>query len=297
MSAYVVKIKKILAQKGPLVEEFGEIVKTVEQLSTPEQVEHFRELMEPLYKADTIISHSFNKPLGYSGDYQIIEKIYKYHKNSDFIKWDEFFHRLPAAIAVLNRKEMAVELLKTLNSSSGNKPKKVLILGSGPATEVNEYFSEVKDNFLYFDLIDFDQRAIEYAKEKNKKYLEFITFHNQNVLRFSPQGCYDLIWSAGLFDYFHDRLFSRLLRRFYVFLDEGGQMIIGNFSINNPSRKIMEILGDWYLYHRTPGQLKNFALEVGISEKDLEVISEPLGINLFLKVVKSNGSIKLTSSK
>ena len=74
-------------------------------------------------------------------------------------------------------------------------------------------------------------------------------------------------------------------------------MIIGNFSINNPSRKIMEILGDWYLYHRTPGQLKNFALEVGISEKDLEVISEPLGINLFLKVVKSNGSIKLTSSK
>lgn len=287
MSAYIVKIKEILAQKGPLVEEFGDIIQTIEQLSTPEQIEEIRELMEPVYKSDTIIGHCYNKPLGYSGDYQIIEKIYKYHRNSDFIKWDEFFHCMPAAVAVINRKDLAVSLLKNLNAKVKHSQAKVLILGSGPASEVNEYFQSVTQNNLVFDLVDFDQRAIEYAMSKNQKYLEFLTFHNKNVLRYSPDGSYDLIWSAGLFDYFQDSLFVRLLRRFSFYLKDDGEMIIGNFNVINPSKKIMEILGDWYLYHRSQEQLIGFAKEAGIPSDKIEVFSEPLKINLFLRIKKA----------
>lgn len=287
MSAYIVKIKEILAQKGPLVEEFGDIIHTVEQLSTPEQIEEIRELMEPVYKSDTIIGHCYNKPLGYSGDYQIIEKIYKYHRNSDFIKWDEFFHCMPAAVAVINRKDLAVSLLKNLNAKVKHSRAKVLILGSGPASEVNEYFQSVTQNNLVFDLVDFDQRAIEYAMSKNQKYLEYLTFHNKNVLRYSPDGSYDLIWSAGLFDYFQDSLFVRLLRRFSFYLKDEGEMIIGNFNVINPSKKIMEILGDWYLYHRSQEQLIGFAKEAGIPADKVEVFSEPLKINLFLRIKKA----------
>lgn len=287
MSAYIVKIKEILAQKGPLVEEFNDIIHTVEQLSTPEQIEEIRELMEPVYKSDTIIGHCYNKPLGYSGDYQIIEKIYKYHRNSDFIKWDEFFHCMPAAVAVINRKDLAVSLLKNLNAKVKHSQAKVLILGSGPASEVNEYFQSVTQNNLVFDLVDFDQRAIEHAMSKNQKYLEYLTFHNKNVLRYSPDGSYDLIWSAGLFDYFQDSLFVRLLRRFSFYLKEDGEMIIGNFNVINPSKKIMEILGDWYLYHRSQQQLIGFAKEAGIPPDKIEVFSEPLKINLFLRIKKA----------
>ncbi len=287
MSAYIVKIKEILAHKGPLVEEFGDIIHTVEQLSTPEQIEEIRELMDPVYKSDTIIGHCYNKPLGYSGDYQIIEKIYKYHRNSDFIKWDEFFHCMPAAVAVINRKDLAVSLLKNLNAKVRHSQAKVLILGSGPASEVNEYFQSVTQNNLVFDLVDFDQRAIEYAMSKNQKYLEYLTFHNKNVLRYSPDGSYDLIWSAGLFDYFQDSLFVRLLRRFSFYLKDDGEMIIGNFNVINPSKKIMEILGDWYLYHRSQEQLIGFAKEAGIPSDKIEVFSEPLRINLFLRIKKA----------
>jgi SAM-dependent methyltransferase len=287
VSAYIVKIKEILAHKGPLVEEFGDIIHTVEQLSTPEQIEEIRELMDPVYKSDTIIGHCYNKPLGYSGDYQIIKKIYKYHRNSDFIKWDEFFHCMPAAVAVINRKDLAVSLLKNLNAKVRHSQAKVLILGSGPASEVNEYFQSVTQNNLVFDLVDFDQRAIEYAMSKNQKYLEYLTFHNKNVLRYSPDGSYDLIWSAGLFDYFQDSLFVRLLRRFSFYLKDDGEMIIGNFNVINPSKKIMEILGDWYLYHRSQEQLIGFAKEAGIPSDKIEVFSEPLRINLFLRIKKA----------
>lgn len=284
------KFEKILSQKGPNSDEFQEIIEIIDKLSEEDDVvEQFRDMLEPVLKPDTIIGHSFTKPLGYNGDYQIIEKIYKFHKNNnpDFVKWDEFFHWLPAASAVINRKELAISLLKSLNQKVKQTKAKVLILGSGPASEVNEYFQSVTQNNLVFDLVDFDQRAIEYAMAKNQKYLEYLTFHNKNVLRYSPDGCYDLIWSAGLFDYFQDRLFVRLLRRFSFYLSDGGEMIIGNFNISNPSKKIMEILGDWYLYHRSQDQLIGFAKEAGIPSDKIEVFSEPLKINLFLRIKKA----------
>ncbi|TVQ11896.1 MAG: class I SAM-dependent methyltransferase [Bacteroidetes bacterium] len=283
------RFKEILSQKGPHSDDFNEIIRIVDELSTDDEIEKFRDMLEPVLKPDTIIGHSYTKPLGYSGDYLIIEKMYRFHKNThpNYVKWDEFFHWLPAASAVINRKKLAVSLLKKLNQNTKKEYPRVLILGSGPATEVNEYLESVTDNKLHFELVDFDQRAIEYATEKNQKYMEHITFHNKNVLRFSPDGCFDLIWSAGLFDYFQDKLFVRLLRRFSYYLSDNGEMIIGNFNISNPSKKIMEVLGDWYLYHRSQELLTNFAMEAGINKENIEIFSEPLGINLFLKIKKS----------
>lgn len=280
------KFKEILSQKGPHSDDFHEIISMVDNLSTDDEIEYFREMLEPILKPDTIIGHSFTKPLGYSGDYLIIEKMYRFHKNTNpnYIKWDEFFHWLPAASAVINRKELAVNLLQKLNQKNQKEKYRVLILGSGPATEVNEYMESVTENKLYFDLVDFDQRAVEHATAKNQKYLEYITFHNKNVLRYSPEGTYDLIWSAGLFDYFQDKLFIRLLKRFSCCLSGNGEMIIGNFNISNPSKKIMEVLGDWYLYHRSEELLKSFAMEAGIQPENIEIFSEPLGINLFMKI-------------
>jgi extracellular factor (EF) 3-hydroxypalmitic acid methyl ester biosynthesis protein len=285
-------LKRILSQHGPINEDYSEIINIVNQLNTDDEIENFRTLMDPVLIPETIIGHSFQKPLGYSGDYQIIEKIYDNHRNprKEYVKWDEFFHCLPAAIAVNNRKQMAVKLLHELNEKAAGKSLKVLILGSGPATEVKEYFDQCRLNTLSFDLVDFDQRAIDYAIRKNLNYLDFLTFHNKNVLRFIPDYCYDFIWSAGLFDYFQDRLFVRLLRRMFLSVQPGGQMIIGNFSTSNPSRKVMEILGDWHLYHRSENQLSQFALEAGVPLADISILREPLGINLFLKVEQKNQS-------
>jgi hypothetical protein len=63
-------------------------------------------------------------------------------------------------------------------------------------------------------------------------------------------------------------------------------MIIGNFNVENPSRRSMEIMGDWFLYHRSVDELIQFASQAGIEESKIEVIREPLGINLFLRVRK-----------
>jgi extracellular factor (EF) 3-hydroxypalmitic acid methyl ester biosynthesis protein len=277
----------LLTRNGPDPSEYLKVMQLVDTI-TPDQVNEFRDLMKPILHPGTIIGFSFTKPFGYNGDFFIIEKMYQRYVNPDekCRKWDEFFHELPAAIAVVNRKQLAIEQFKKLNREAAGQRKHVLILGSGPVNEANEYLTQTPDNHLTFDMIDLDQRAIDYAKNKNRDHLHLLNFMNKNVIRFTPDKQYDLIWSAGLFDYFKDKHFVFLIKKFYAYIRTGGEMIIGNFNIENPSKKIMEILGDWFLYHRSIAELEEFAVRAGVPKRCIEVLQEPLGINLFLKVSK-----------
>ncbi len=286
-SRFKEQINRLLKKHGPDQHEHKSLLNFFNTIKS-EEIKDFREMMKPILNPNTIIGFSFTKPYGYNGDFFIIEKIYQHYVNPNkkYRKWDEFFHTFPAAIAVVNRKSLAREVLSQLNKNAHGKRQDVMILGSGPVTEVYEYFQQITENHLYFDLLDLDKRSIEYAKQKHRENLKFLQFHNQNVIRFTPEKKYHLIWSAGLFDYFKDKHFVFMIKKYYEFVEDGGEMIIGNFNVNNPSRKIMEVLGDWFLYHRSEDQLISFARRAGIPHEKIEVVSEPLGINLFLKVKK-----------
>jgi SAM-dependent methyltransferase len=280
-------IKQLFDKNGPDPHEYQMIFDLVDELKT-EDIDLFRQAMKPILNPNTIIGFSFTKPFGYNGDFFIIEKIYQKYVNPHpkYRKWDEYFHTFPAAIAVVNRKTLAKGIFSELNEKAAGLQKDVMILGSGPVTETFEFFEEHPDSPLVFDMLDLDKRAIAYAKTKNRDYLKSMNFHNRNVIRHTPDKKYDLIWSAGLFDYFKGKHFVYLVRKYYDFLKDDGEMIIGNFNTNNPSRRIMEILGDWFLYHRSEEELKQFARQAGIPDEKIEVFKEPLGINLFLRVRK-----------
>ncbi len=287
LSSISVFLTGIFEKYGPDPDEYAGILEFIDQIEADE-IEEFRQTMLPILNPGTIIGFSFTKPFGYNGDFFIIEKIYQHYVSPDpkYKKWDEFFHTFPAAIAVVNRKKLAIEILKNLNNKISENNSQVLILGSGPVSEVFEFSTKYPDSQMFFDLIDLDKRAIAYAKAKNKNFLARMSFHNVNVIRHNPGKTYDLIWSAGLFDYFKDKHFVYLLKKYYEFVKPGGEMIIGNFNVENPSRRIMEILGDWFLNHRSEEELMRFALQAGIPKSKIEIIREPLGINLFLKVSK-----------
>lgn len=278
-------VESLFLKNGPDPKDYIEVMEMVDSLQ-PDDIPDFREVMQPILNPNTIIGFSYSKPFGYNGDFFIIEKIYQKYINpaQKYRKWDEFFHTFPAAKAVVNRKTLAIEAFNMLNERRPKRRKNVLILGSGPVTEVYEYLQQVDNNQLHFDLLDLDNRSIAYAKNKHRNNLHIMHFVNENVIRFDPGKKYDLIWSAGLFDYFKDKHFVYLIKKYYEFVDAEGEMIIGNFNSNNPSKKIMEVLGDWFLYHRTESRLRQFAMQAGVHHTKIEVTKEPLGINLFLKV-------------
>ncbi|HPE34783.1 MAG TPA: class I SAM-dependent methyltransferase [Bacteroidales bacterium] len=288
ISQYEVFVSSLFQKNGPDPEDDIQILEIIGQI-TSGQIDYIRRLMMPILNPETIIGFSYTKPFGYNGDFFIIEKIYQHFVSTHpyYRKWDEFFHRLPAAIAVVNRKKLAVEILTKLSRKRREEQTSVLILGSGPVTEVNEFLSAAPNPYMHFDLVDLDKRAIAYAKSKNRLFLNQLNFINQNVIRYEPDRHFDLIWSAGLFDYFRDKHFVYLLKKFYQLVKPGGEMIIGNFNVENPSRKIMEVLGDWFLYHRSADDLLSFAMQSGIPFENISVVAEPLGINLFLRLTKS----------
>ncbi len=280
-------IRDIFLKNGPDEEDYLNFFGLVDQVKA-EDIESFRKKIAPILNPSSLFGFSYTKPFGYSGDFFIIEKIYQHYVNPDerYKKWDIFLHSAPAVIAVVNRKTLAIDIFEKLNEKAVGLQQDVMILGSGPVTETFEFFEKNPENTLVFEMLDMDKRAIAYAKNKNKKYLDKMTFHNRNVIRYTPEKKYDLIWSAGLFDYFKGKHFVFLLKKYYEYLKEDGELIIGNFNIENPSRRAMEILGDWFLYHRSVDELVQFALQAGVDESKIDVFQEPLGVNLFLRVKK-----------
>ena len=231
-----------------------------------------------------------NQPLGYAGDYLLIDWIYtnKTAENGNAQLSDRLFQSYEAAQAVRNRKDYFIQKCLEL-SHSKNERIDVLNLASGPCRDVLETF-EASDNGrnLHFHCIDQEPEAVDYAQKllASSKAAENVHLEVQNVLRLRTDKTYDLIWSAGLFDYLEDSTIVLLLKRLWKYLKDDGQIIFGNFGPNNPTRKGMELVSRWYLIHRSVDELIELCKKAGIPFRELEIESEPLGINLFCVIKK-----------
>ncbi|MFC0876600.1 class I SAM-dependent methyltransferase [Saccharicrinis sp. FJH2] len=236
---------------------------------------------------NTIQGYGLRKPQGYAGDYLMIDKIYTYH-HSDIEKykvWDEYFHSQSAPKAVRNRKKYFKSKLKHKLSMSTGKID-LLNVASGPARDILELYQEIDSpNQLHTTCVEIDENAIKYASNLVNGYSKNIEFVKANVLRYRTEKKFDVVWSAGLFDYFNEKAFIMVLSRFKDFVKPGGEIIIGNFNErHNPSRDYMEIMGEWFLQHRTDEELVTLAMKAGFDFTQINIGREPENVNLFMHI-------------
>lgn len=287
VAEYFNGIKRIITNGGPEPSDYS-YVKSIPDMAdvTLEDEAKIYNVLSPILNVKSLLGYTFQKPHGYAGDFELIERIYSNWISDEpqFQRWDTLYHELESSKAVRNRKTYFINELTKLNCHQ--KFAKVLNLGSGPCSDLFEYLQSTRNNYLHFDCLDMDIDAIEYGQGICDNYYKNVNFINQNAFKYRPDKEYDLIWSAGLFDYFSDKLFVRLLNRMYVLLAEKGEIIVGNFSTDNPSRAMMETFAQWYLHHRSEAELINLAINAGIPEDKIVVRSEELGVNLFLHAKK-----------
>ena len=225
------------------------------------------------------------KPHGYAGDYEIIDKLHCRHIATEkhLANWDRYFQKLPASIAVRNRKTYFHDLLdRHVARHSGIL--KVLNVASGPCRDIYEYLNARNNARVHFHCVEQDRSAISYASTLCSSFAKNITFTQNNALRFKPEPQYDLVWSAGLFDYLDDRLFVAVLKRLCSGLLPDGKVVVGNSSTRNPTRYYMKYFLEWSLYHRGTGHLIELAERCAIRREQISVATEPEHINLFLHV-------------
>jgi extracellular factor (EF) 3-hydroxypalmitic acid methyl ester biosynthesis protein len=287
---YASYVRRLVDQGGPREVDYADLDHWVidvydgiraGQLSTADIAE-IRAAFGEALSSKTMQGFALTKPHGYAGDFEMIDRIYQIHiaPQSHLASWDRFYHQHAAPKAVRNRKKYFHRLLD--KHWAARKPLRVLKIASGPGRCMFEWLTAHPDASVSFDCVEIDPAAIEYASRLNRRFLDRIAFTQKNALRVRPSREYDIIWAAGIFDYFDDKVFKSLFSRLLPALAPGGEIVVGNFSDRNPSRAYMELVGQWTLHHRAGHRLVSLAAECGVSSERITVRSEPEQVNYFL---------------
>ena len=292
-----------------LDQKLDELKDTVSDFSQEEHHSHgfyFRKQLWNFILCCPIFARSNLKPRGYPGDSQMMRMLYlnDYQGDSTFAK---LFHKHgvdhPASQSVRNRIKLVGNLLKDFaTDSSGTIPKKLRILsvGSGPAFELNEVLKSQRDCQRYhFTLLDQDSAAHSEAAELvfdieekcdckvdvdyQKCSIRTMLFSKKLVQKI---GQFDFIYSMGLFDYLAMPVAKALFKHLFKLLEPGGEMVIGNFHVSNPSKYYMEYWCDWALFHRTEEELMDILADCGRVEPS--ILYENTRSQMFLDVKKPN---------
>lgn len=247
---------------------------------------------------------TFLKPLGYAGDYEMVNMMFRnrYEGETIYAKIINSFLLGPGpAESHRNRIDILYDKLKeiALKCKKQNKRAKIFNFACGPAIELQR-FIELEDISENCDIVilDFSEETLKYTldkleqikKLKGRNGVTLRTIHKSvnDVLRnavkdkkLDDDNKFDFIYCAGLFDYLSDKVCSKLLELFFHQLEEDSLLLATNVHIDNPARFIMEHLLEWYLIYRDE---QGFNDLINVDNKKTYV--DVTGFNVFLEIQK-----------
>jgi extracellular factor (EF) 3-hydroxypalmitic acid methyl ester biosynthesis protein len=290
----------VVARLSQARAELADLVRDVPENQLAEWRAFCRAHLGPLLACSPLMRRAAEKPLGYPGDYEVMNMLYRGQAegSSLFAKTlSLYWSQEAAARANVNRIEYLVGRIRAVLASTREGRARVASIGCGPAREIAVVLERWPDLGPRLDLtlVDQEERAVRYCERTlapvaaaTGARVRFIQASIRSLLLARGLGTAlgerDLIYSAGLFDYLDHRCSVALLRGLYQALAPGGTMAIGNVAADNPSRAAMEFFCDWFLVHRTAEEMRALARGLRPAPLAIDVEAEPLGVNLFLVV-------------
>jgi extracellular factor (EF) 3-hydroxypalmitic acid methyl ester biosynthesis protein len=293
----------ILSALVPAFEKFEALTSKIEKEAQPVHSLYAKHRLHPLVLCAPFMHRTFQKPLGYAGDYEMVNMMTRspFQGGSIFAKiLNTFFLNTPPVVAHRNRIDHLTQTLdfETQRATRRGRRARVFNLGCGPAMEVQRFLthSPLNQN-IEFTLLDFNdetvgytQRTLDQIKQKNSSAstLRVIKKSVVQLLKDNSRfgrGSYDLVYCAGLFDYLTADVCAKLVDLFYELAAPGGLVLVSNVDASNPSRGWMEYMVDWNLIHRDAQQMA--ALLPGRVSKDaIRIVAEPTSVNIFAEIRK-----------
>jgi extracellular factor (EF) 3-hydroxypalmitic acid methyl ester biosynthesis protein len=290
-----------------LFEKFENVAERLEEENRQAHQGYMRRQLHPLILCAPFAYRTFEKPLGYAGDYEMVNMIVRNSLREGESLYAQlvnywFLKQMPAE-AHRNR----IEHLKTrLAEETGRtlrlgRPARILNLGCGPAVEVQQFLAESPlSDHAQFTLLDFNDETIQHAQSalsdvsRRLHRRTTIQLQKKSVLQMlkeaarakgAPPVQYDLVYCAGLFDYLADPICHQLTDIFYDLTAPGGLVLTTNVEPANPMRNGMEHLLDWNLIYRNAVQMRR--LKPQRAEQDsVTVFGDETGVNVMLEARK-----------
>lgn len=247
---------------------------------------------------------AYKKPLGYPGDYQVMNYAYNLTLEGN-TAYEKFCHRLGTSTGefIATRMTMVKQAIANLSSQAAAKGQtsfKVASLGCGPAQEVANFLKSTPvPIFIDFTLIDQDHDALSFAYKNTYPQIArldgkasvkclhatFLEFLATGKL-FRKLEKQDLIYAVGLVDYLGHKRASRMIRDLYENLNPGGTLIIGSMRHSDESLEWqVEYVVDWTLEHRSEEEMMALAGPIEKAAKR-EVVADSTGHCHLLIVTK-----------
>jgi len=288
-----------------LFSTFEEVARQVPQMQLTTHKVFARREIHPLILCSPFIHRAFTKPLGYAGDYEMVNMLLRdpWEGASTYAKIiNAIILRSDGAQAHRNRIVKLYHYLEqeAIRVKQLGRPLRVLNVACGPCAEVLQFItSSVHSQNCELTLLDFNAETLEYTRVKiqeavraSGRQLSVVFVHKSiHELLLEAKGrrdipivpTHDFVYCAGLFDYLSDRICARLLDLFYRWTEPGGLVVATNVHPRNPVRYLLEHLLEWNLIYRDQAQL----LAIKPAASDSIVSDEATKMNLFLESRKT----------
>ncbi len=239
-----------------------------------------------------ITNRCYSKPKGYAGDATLIDYIYLKEGAAEFK--NEVAQRIHKSVCSATSCDSVRERAKyfgnKISQISNQKKRKIsaISIASGHLRELDhvQNFEEKVDHFIGLDQ-DADSN-VEARRSYPYKGLTVLDESIKYVLAGKlPAESFDLVYSAGLFDYLEEKLAARMTRRMFDLVAPGGTMIIPNFAKGIIERGYMDTFMDWYLIYRDEMEMYGFMKELDMTQvASWDIHGDKYGNILYLTVVK-----------
>jgi extracellular factor (EF) 3-hydroxypalmitic acid methyl ester biosynthesis protein len=298
----------VLPPVDTLFSRFELIARGLSEEAHPIHRAYMRRQLQPLILCAPFAYRTYQKPLGYAGDFEMVNMILgdPMQGGSLFARTVNYWFLMqPPAVAHRNRIEYLREhlVVETQRAADAGRRLRVMNMGCGPAAEIQRFLAEdpVAD-FADFTLCDFNEETVSFVEDRLTRLkhqygrstgLEFSKRSVHQILKQasggrSPRGQYDLVYCAGLFDYLSDRICRRMMDYFYGLLSPGGLLIATNVDPSNPLRNGMEYLLEWHLTYRSEALMQSLYPEEA-DEDYITTKSDATGVNIYLEVRTPGG--------
>jgi extracellular factor (EF) 3-hydroxypalmitic acid methyl ester biosynthesis protein len=235
--------------------------------------------LTPHFLRGSIWDRAYRKPLGYPGDYVLMNYMYDQERLGD-TAFARILHQLGReerlAATVPSRNELVLRHIRATASEHATDPAHsafITSIGAGPAREIENFLkSAAPRGRISICLIDQDENALAFASERLRRaalahgdlvevkyrYISFRQLMTRPDVLGELKGQH-LIYSAGLADYLSDQVARELIRQCFELVAPGGSLLVGNAAMGPDVRWVPEFVLDWHMLYRSEAMLRGLA--------------------------------------
>jgi SAM-dependent methyltransferase len=211
--------------------------------------------VRPRLHEEPFTRRAFEKPRGYAGDAIMMDMLYRDRPyDVTLTRLGAVLHawidRRPAGLSVVERRSILAGELDAV--AARREAPRVLSIACGHLREAQ--VSDAVQARAIAELVALDQDAESLAVVEREQSAFNVRVERASVRRFvrsgAELGAFDLVYSAGLYDYLDDESAKTVTEAMFRSLRPGGRLLVANFAPELRDIGLMEAIMEWRLIYR-----------------------------------------------